>query len=487
MTRAEPALTLNALLARAADARPDAVAVIERDAATSWAALARRVEGLAATLAREDVARGDRVALWLPNGGACLTAILAVARLGAVAVHVNPRFGVAEIGDLLARTGARVVITDAATRATRAALDLDGVRVFGDDAPVRFDGSRADRSAPDDDCLVYTTGGTTARPKLVVHRQRSIAAHALAVACAAGFDAPGAVYLAAVPLCGTFGNVGAMAALAGGATIVMQARFDAAEAARLIREHGVTHLLGDDRFVDALAGQGDLDSIRFCGAAAFGADARPALSHGVAAGLKPRAIYGSSEAQALFAIGDPASGGWGAVTPASPEARVAVAEGELRLAGPSLFDRYLNDPAAGDTAWAGGLFRTSDRATLTDGGFVFEGRMGDVLRLGGFLVAPQELEAFLSRQPGVAAAQVVGVEGDRGAAAFAFVVAHAGERIDEAALIARCRENLARYKVPVRVVAIDAFPTSTGPNGPKISRAELRRLAAARMLERSAA
>lgn len=474
--------TLSALFDRIVAARPDAVAVIDGQQSTDWADLSRRVAGLGAQLTQLGVARGGRVALWLPNGRDYLVAILAVARLGALAIHVNTRLGPAEVGDLIVRTCARVLITHPSLRAKRRGVLPRHLHVIGDEEPLRVDGSCPDRATSDTDCLVYTTGGTTARPKLVVHRHHSIAAHALTVAPVAGFDQPDAAYLAAVPLCGTFGNIGAMAALAGGATLVMMPTFDADEAARLIDRHRITHLLGDDRLIDRLAAAGTYESIRFCGAAAFGADARPALARGVASGLKPRAIYGSSEVQALFALGDPAAGGWGAVVPVDPAARVAVIEDELRLAGPSLFDRYLDDDAATGAAREDGLFRTSDRGTVEGDGFVFDGRMGDVLRLGGFLVSPLEIEAFLTRQPGVAEAQVVGVEGaqngGRGTAPFAFVIAHAGAGIDEAALIAACTADLARYKVPVRIVAIEAFPTSTGPNGPKISRADLRRLAA---------
>lgn len=462
--------TLNALLARTTAARPDSAAVVQDGELTDWATLSSLVEGMAACLAGRGIGRSDRVALRLANSRDYLTAILAIARLGAMAVHVNTRFGPAEIADLVHRTDARLLLTDGPLRGAPA---VDVVEV-----PLPSGGTCADLSVPEDDCLVYTTGGTTARPKLVVHRQGSIAVHAARVAQVAGFEAADAVYLAAAPLCGTFGNVGAMAALAGGATMVTMRSFDADEAARLIAEHRITHLLGDDRMVDRLAAAGTYSSVRFCGAAAFGADARPALARGVEAGLRPRAIYGSSEVQALFALGDEGGGGWGAVTPVHSSAEVAVVEDELRLAAPSLFDRYLDDPADTEAALRDGLFRTGDRAAVKDGGFVFEGRMGDVLRLGGFLVSPLEIEAFLTRQPGVAEAQVVGVPRERGTAAFAFAIPRPDHDIDEPALIERCRASLARYKVPVRVVAVDAFPVSTGPNGPKISRAELRRLAA---------
>jgi len=110
-------------------------------------------------------------------------------------------------------------------------------------------------------------------------------------------------------------------------------------------------------------------------------------------------------------------------------------------------------------------------------GFVYQGRLGDSLRLGGFLVNPEEIEGFLQKQPGVAAAQVVAGErgGDR--VAVAFVCAKPNHRLDEAAIVAACRDSLARYKVPARVIALEAFPTTDSPNGIKIQRAKLREMA----------
>jgi fatty-acyl-CoA synthase len=96
------------------------------------------------------------------------------------------------------------------------------------------------------------------------------------------------------------------------------------------------------------------------------------------------------------------------------------------------------------------------------------------LRLGGFLVNPEEIEAFLKQQPGVAEAQVVGARG--GTIAIAFVQ---GEAPDPDALAAACAGHLARFKQPARIIPIDAFPVIDGPNGQKIQRARLREMAEA--------
>ena len=99
-----------------------------------------------------------------------------------------------------------------------------------------------------------------------------------------------------------------------------------------------------------------------------------------------------------------------------------------------------------------------------------------LMRLGGFLVSPAEVEQVLLQLDGVDAAQVVAVDRPGGARPVAFVVAPGG--VDESAAIIHCHERLARYKVPVRVIAIDEFPTTPSANGTKIQKVKLRAIAA---------
>ena len=106
-------------------------------------------------------------------------------------------------------------------------------------------------------------------------------------------------------------------------------------------------------------------------------------------------------------------------------------------------------------------------------------RLGDVLRLGGFLVNPLEIETHLCAHATVADAQVVAVATERGNRPVAFVIATPGSMVDPAELVAYCKHALAGYKVPHRVIAIDAFPTTPSPNGPKIQKGVLRQMAQA--------
>lgn len=153
--------------------------------------------------------------------------------------------------------------------------------------------------------------------------------------------------------------------------------------------------------------------------------------------------------------------------------------GELQLRGPSVLGGYLEpDGLAPPPLAAGGWFPTGDLACMDrDGGFIYLARLGDALRLAGFLADPAEIEQQLLAHPRVLSAQVVGAPVTSGGeVAVAFIIAD-GE-IDEKALIAHCRRGLANYKTPARVVAVDEFPVVDGANGTKIRKTELRQLAA---------
>src|SRR5262249_20763400 len=269
-----------------------------------------------------------------------------------------------------------------------------------------------DEAAGEKPCLTFTTSGTTGGPKLVLHDQQAIAGHAADVARHIGLDALDAVLLGAVPFCGTFGNAAAIAAIAGGAHIVCLAQFDGEAAVRLIRQHQVTHVIGgDDMFGRIAAASGGglrFDSVRFSGFAAFHSSAAASIAAAEVAGMQPHGLYGSSEVQALFAVSEGENRLLAGGVPVSVQARLAVrdpktgstlpsgASGELWIDAPSRFVAYLEDPAATERAIdADGMFRTGDLARLADTGFVYEARIGDAMRLGGFLVSPEEIEAVI--------------------------------------------------------------------------------------------
>ncbi|MEQ8660373.1 MAG: AMP-binding protein, partial [Gammaproteobacteria bacterium] len=240
-------------------------------------------------------------------------------------------------------------------------------------------------------------------------------------------------------------------------------------------------------------------SLVLFGFAAFNPALDDIAARAAARGVTLCGLYGMSECHALYAMQPPelplAERRKGGGRPLSPRAAVRVrdadsgallgpgATGELEVSGPSLLAEYLDDPAATAAALtADGYLRTGDLAYLEDDGrFCYLARMGDVLRLGGFLVSPLEIEAVIDAHPQVTASQVVAIDIAGRARAVAFVTAP-GE-VDEQDVIAWCGARLAGYKVPARVLAIETFPTTASANGTKIQKARLRALA----LERCAA
>jgi fatty-acyl-CoA synthase len=159
--------------------------------------------------------------------------------------------------------------------------------------------------------------------------------------------------------------------------------------------------------------------------------------------------------------------------------------GELWIDAPSRFIEYLDDASATERALdADGMFRTGDLARLSDAGFVYEARIGDAMRLGGYLVSPEEIEAVIQAEPGVAAVQVVAASGgDPDPVPVAFVRPVNGAEVDGACLRTRCLEQLARFKVPQLIVMVEAFPIIESPNGVKVQRVRLREMAEALLRE----
>jgi len=149
--------------------------------------------------------------------------------------------------------------------------------------------------------------------------------------------------------------------------------------------------------------------------------------------------------------------------------------GELRVRG-HLTPGYYRDPEQSRAALdADGFFRMGDLGMVGDDGRVrFRGRLKEMIKTGGVNVAPLEVEAILLGHPAVKQAYVVGVpDRDKGEVGVAAVELHEGSAATAEALTAFCREHLASYKVPARIVfrAAGEFPrTATG----KVQKTQLR-------------
>lgn len=519
--------TVTDLLEVAAAAAPETPALIYGDTSLTFAGLAAQARRAAGGLASLGVKPGDRVAFWLPNTPAYVTLYFACARLGAIAVAVNTRFRASEVGDIVGRSGAKVLVLWPDFRGIDfpgILADVDPAALKGlhtiitytesDDPPAvsvpgarsvawervarhaRFDG---DHATAEGGCNIFTTSGTTKAPKFVLHSHASITQHALEVADYFGLRDPGTVSYLGLPFCGVFGFCQAVAVLAAGKPTLLESAFDAETAVRLMDRHGVTYFNASDEMIDRMiAVKGDrkpFRKVQSAGFANFNSELADIAERADAEGLKLTGLWGMSELQALAARRDPQDevaarkvpGGklispHGQVRVRDPESGVLLGvgeAGELEITGPSrMVEYYQNPEATAEAVTEDGFIRTGDLGMLEpDGGFEFLSRMGDVLRLGGFLVAPAEIEAEVQSHQTVESVQVVGAGSVDGNKAVAFVIAAEGCAVDEASIQAHCAQHLARFKVPARVIPVDAFPVTESANGIKIQRGKLRAMA----------
>jgi fatty-acyl-CoA synthase len=352
--------------------------------------------------------------------------------------------------------------------------------------------SDIDRSHPSRPWIVFTTSGTTSAPKLVLHRQDSPAQHACDLQ-----DWVGPSVLAAVPL---FGYTMLLGAMGRGAELITMPVFESVIAAAAIERYGITTFHGSDEMLFRIVETGhDLSSLGPVGYARFNNALEGVVAAASKAGVNAVGLYGMSEVHAVFAqrVTEPRERSavpGGQLISARARARVVDAEtgkelvagedGELQLRGPSMFAGYLAsggeeiDQELTDKHFVDGWFRTGDLARMEDPTtFEYLARLGDVLRLGGFLVNPAEIEDCLLLDPTIEAVQVVGIDLSGGARPVAFVTSK--EAIDEEALRTRCRTALAGYKVPLRILQLDAFLVTPSANGSKIQKVRLREMAMA--------
>src|SRR5215218_5276712 len=355
-------------------------ALVHGDRTISAAELADRTARISGGLRSMGVGPGDRVAVWLPNRPEWLELHLALARLGALTVAVNTRFRAHEVGDVLERSTARALAfapdfkgIDFEGILERTGSEVEAIRVGEPSYEALADHDPApDASEPEAPCAVFTSSGTTGRPKLVVHSQRGIVAHACAVAAGFGYDAPDCVVLAMLPLCGVFGYNSALGALAGGAPVVLQEAFDGEGAARLVERHRVTHANGSDAMLLRLLAAAPDPPLREAGFAAFDGDPRAVVDAADAAGTTAYMCYGSTEVQALLAHaprdGTPERRAVAGGAPVSPETEVRISEdGELEIRGPSVMAGYLGGEGGGrDDLTSDGFLRTGDLGRETD-------------------------------------------------------------------------------------------------------------------------
>jgi acyl-CoA synthetase (AMP-forming)/AMP-acid ligase II len=349
---------------------------------------------------------------------------------------------------------------------------------------------RAAAVQPGDVSDILFTSGTTGRSKgaMTAHQQSLAVARAWAE-CGGltGTDR----YLVVNPFFHSFGyKAGILACLVSGATLVPQLVYDAGRAMSLVASERITVLPGPPTIYQTILDHPgraahDLSSLRL---AVTGAATVPvALIERMRRELTFESVltaYGLTEAvvatmcrlgdgpQTVATTSGRAAAGF-EVRIAGPDAEEAKPgdPGEVLLRGPNLMLGYLHDPEATRAAIdADGWLHTGDVGRLdADGYLTITDRLKDMYICGGFNVYPAEVEQVLARLDGVAESVVIGVPDDRlGEVGKAYVLTRPGHALDEAAVLAFCRERLAGYKIPRLVVFREELPRT--PAGKPLKR-----------------
>jgi fatty-acyl-CoA synthase len=507
----------------------DAPCIVIEGRTVTYGMVRDQALSIAQGLQEAGLRRGDTAALWLPNLPEWIAIAWACAQLGVNVLPLNMRYGTREVGDFLFRTqakalfytpqyrghcydeilrgvasdqiaGLRMVIAVAANESSNFPV---GVTALTLGAILHGTPCAQAEGRPEDAGIVFASSGTTSAPKLIQHVQQSVARHARDIDAIFNINSQSRVMLA-VPFGGAFGYTISIAALAAHATLVVQEQFDAAGAAALLQSEAITHMFGTDDMLDkVLAAAGP--ETRFPALQVYGhANFTPALgltlpARAAAHGVPLRGCYGLSEAMALFATqpedGTPERRAMSGGMPVCPTGKIRVRSlengelllpgesGEIEIYSPNLTVGYLGDAAASAKAFCDdGFLRTGDLGyMLDDGGVILVSRIGDVLRIGGYLVNPLEIEETVLALCNASACQAIAIDTKNSVRPVAFVIGKSGYIHDEQAIIDGCKRKLATYKTPIRVFELDEFPVTDSPNGKKVRKNVLKELAMARI------
>lgn len=512
-------LTVKQLLTSASGRFASRVALVHDGRSYTYAELADRANQLGHLLIKLGVRPGQPVALLVANGVDYVIADQAIARVGAARVALTEMLSAKEVAHCLTDSDAQVGIVgpsmiDAAVCSGAASLstiitvadacpdgEVGGLRLMPMDESIATMPTTLPSPDPveDDLGLIIYTGGTTGQPKGVVHHQRQLALNLLSHLIETEMRGDDRLLLMS-PLPHSAGFL-LQTAFLRGATVYLENKFDPQLALRRITEDRITYAFMVPtmiyRVLDAVAGRAlDLTSLRTI---LYGA--APITIERLREGLEMfgpvfMQLYGQSEAPNFITRLRPedhttdsagvhrlASCGQAATMTEVrivDEDGVAVPVGEIGevvASTPYTMTGYNNRPDATASALREGWLFTGDIGRLDADGYLFLlDRKNDMIISGGMNVYTSEVEGAIVGVAGVRQVAVVGVaHPDWGEAVVAFVVSDE----DPAGLMERitgaCRIELAKYKMPKKIIVVDALPTTVFG---KIDKKSLRSMAA---------
>jgi acyl-CoA synthetase len=511
--------TLAGLVTEHAAGRPDGIAYAADDGDLTWRTLDECSDRIAGALIATGTQPGVRVGVLLPDGASVHAVYLACEKAGLTIVGIGARAGRREIGHLLGRTGASVLVTTAEFRgeptvALFAALAAEATSLRHHvviptfertlDAPIMIDGvacdaapitaaTRADRAmGPDDLFLVNSTSGTTGLPKVVMHTQNRWR-HFHQVAVRHGDLRHDDVFLSAIPAPFGFGIWTAHSSpIRLGAPCVVPSHFSAEGTAALIERHRVTVLCCvSTQFVmmcnsDALD-RFDLSSLRVMFTGGEAVPYSRAEEFERRTGSRILQFYGSNETGLLSGttLADSMERRLATAGRVVAEMRVRLFDGDVDVTasgygqpacrGPATSVGYLDDPAGNAELFTvDGWMRMGDLCRIdADGYLTVVGRTSDVIIRGGKNISAAEVEAEVASHPAV---ELVGAVPMRdplfGERVCVYVQLRPGHALDLDALVQHLLgRGVGKELLPERLIVVDEMPFSSGA---KIAKGELR-------------
>ncbi|MGO8947806.1 MAG: long-chain-fatty-acid--CoA ligase [Ktedonobacterales bacterium] len=509
-------MDLGRMLAETSVRFPDKTVVLFRGQGTTYAEFDRRANQVANALISLGIAPGDRVALLLHNLPLFMEAYYGILRAGASVVPLNVLYKTSEVEYILKDSGAKAILTfsSAATPfdkvAVAAAAGAPDVRTIIVAAPEPVPGTLswaatigdAPTTAPDlavnsdDVAVICYTSGTTGRPKgaMLTH-------HNLLANCEQNMMLPNIairpddVIWLGLPLFHIYAmNVGMNLTIMNGGTMALIERFEPVSSLEAIEKYKCTVLYGAPPMFVVWAQlpnirDVDLHSLRavYSGAAALPVAVMEAFQ--ASAGVPISEGYGLSEAAPVVTSNAAAP----VVRPGTvgipiPGVEVKIVDdagnelprgemGELICRGANIMTGYWHQPEATADSLRDGWLHTGDLATMDAEGYItIVDRKKDMIIVSGYNVYPREVEETLFRHPAVADAAVVQYPDPyQGESVMAFVVLKPGQEATERELIDFCRDQIAVFKCPRKIVFRSELPKN---NTGKVLRRELREQAA---------
>jgi long-chain acyl-CoA synthetase len=473
-------------VAHAAQAAPDAPAIVHGGHSLNWRAFADRVARRATQLRARGLAAGDRVAILASNVPEHLEAAMAVSWAGLIVVPLNTRLSVAELAYILEHSGARLLCCDSALAARAAELVAQVPAVAlqplapittwdgADDPLAGVAAMPYAPAAPFQTGAIFYTGGTTGSPKGVDLSHNALLAQGHGAMHAYGLDRE-TVYMHTAPLFHLADFAAGLAATLACGSHHFLPEFATATLLDAIEHQGVNVLV---LVPTMMAGVLDAAALRpgvlprlrtvLYGAAPI---QEPLLRRLLreAPGVGLIQVYGQTElaggctalAPEYHVLEGPLAGKLTAAGRPVPNCVVRIVgedgqplpngqQGEVCVSGPCTMTGYWRDPVLTAATLREGWVHTGDLGVMDNEGFLsIVGRLKDMIITGGENVFAGEVESALMFHPAVETAAVIGVPDPKwGEAVHAVVILRQGQHVGHDELLAHCRTLIAGYKCP---------------------------------------